>query len=171
MPPHSQLATDLLDRTIRNIEQAQGHICHRTTAADIIQAQDNSASDIVLLPSTGMAGHVPRFDVVASTPSLQVENNTPINLACDLAASTTLLQSLRTRNSILVADLARAMHSLQQHEGKASKSLSGVHRSRAKWMIVAIFSLAIWVVHLWWCWYMRVEFEYIQKRRGQVFGL
>lgn len=94
-----------------------------------------------------------------------------MNLTSDLTASTTLLQNLRVRNSILVADLTRATLSLQRHEGSTIKLLSRVRRSRAKWMAVAIFSIAIWVLYLWWCWHMRVEFEYIRKRRRDVFGL
>ena len=37
MPPLPQLGNDVLDRTIRNIEQAQGRPRHHTTAADILQ--------------------------------------------------------------------------------------------------------------------------------------
>ena len=174
MSPPTQLDNDVLDRTIRNIEQAQGHSRHRTTAADILQAQASNGSDLVSLPSSDMPGAAPPVDVDdtgASMPPPQIEVNTPINLTSDLAASTTLLQNLRVRNSILVADLARATLSLQQHEGSTIKLLSRVRRSRAKWMAVAIFSIAIWVLYLWWCWHMRVEFEYIRKRRRDVFGL
>jgi hypothetical protein len=174
MPPPPQLYGDVLDRTIRSLEQAQGHVRHRTTAAQILQPPTSDKPELALLSPTGMVEHASAVGVhatAASIPSLQVEANTPYNLISDLAASTTLLKSLRTRNSILVADLARALDSLQQHEGKAFKLLSGVCRSRTKWMAAAIFSLAIWMVYLWWCWYMRVEFEYIRKRRGEVFGL
>ncbi|KAM0705991.1 hypothetical protein Q7P35_007351 [Cladosporium inversicolor] len=172
MPPPPQLGNDVLDRTIRNIEQAQGLSRHHISAADILQAQASNEPDLVSLPSSGIPGAPDNVDDTgASITSPQIEVNAPINLTSDLAASTTLLQSLRVRNSILVADLARATHSLQQHEGSTTKLLSRVRRSKAKWMAVAIFSLAIWVVYSWWCWYMRVEFEYIRKRRGEVFGL
>jgi len=174
MPPPAQLSNDVLDRTIRNIEQAQGHSRNRTTAADILQAQASKEPDFVSLPSSGMPRAVPPaelHDTGASMPPPQIEVNTPINLTSALAASTTLLQSLLVRNSILVADLARATLSLQQHEGSTIKLLSRVRRSRAKWMAVAIFSIAIWMVYLWWCWHMRVEFEYIRKRRREAFGL
>ena len=174
MPPPLQLDTDVLDRTIRNIEQAQGHSRHHTTAADILQAQANNEPDLVSLPSSDMPGAIPAVggdDAPASISSLQVEINRPINLTSDLVASTTLLQSLRVRNSILVADLARVTLSLQQHDGTTAKLLSRVHRSKTKWKIATICSLTIWLVYLWWCRYMRVEFEYIRKRRGEVYGL
>ena len=135
MPPPPGLGNDVLDRTIRNIEQAQGHSRHRTTAADILQAQASNGSDLVSLPSSDMPGAAPPVDVDdtgASMPPPQIEVNTPINLTSDLAASTTLLQNLRVRNSILVADLALATLSLQQHEGSTIKLLSRVRRSRAK---------------------------------------
>jgi len=174
MPPPPDLDGDVLDRTIRNIEQAQGLSRHHTTAADILQVPASGEPELVSLPSTGMAGRAPTATVddnAASISSPQIEINAPINLTSDLAASTTLLQSLRIRNSILVADLARATLSLQQHEGTATKLLSKVHRSRIKWMGAAICSLTMWMMYLWWCWYMRVEFEYIRKRREEVFGL
>lgn len=174
MPPPTQLDDDVLVRTIRNIEQAQGHSRHRTTTANILQAHASNGSDLVSLPSSGVPGAVPPvniYDTGASMPPPQVEVSAPIHLTSDLAASTALLQSLRTRNSILVADLARVTLSLQQHEGSTIKLLSRARRSRAKWMVVAIFSLAIWILYLWWCWHMRVEFEYIRKRRSEVFGL
>jgi hypothetical protein len=174
MPPPLQLDTDVLDRTIRNIEQAQGHSRHHTTAAEILQAQASNEPDLVSLPSSDMPGAIPAVggdDAPAGISSLQVEINRPINLTSDLVASTTLLQSLRVRNSILVADLARVTLSLQQHDGTTAKLLSRVHRSKTKWKIATICSLTIWLVYLWWCRYMRVEFEYIRKRRGEVYGL
>lgn len=171
MPPAPQFVDDVLDRTIHNIEQAQGRSRHHTTAADILQAQASNGSSLVSFPSTGFAPTVDDHDAAASISSLQVDANTLINLTSDLAESTTLLQSLRVRNNILIDDLARATLSLQQHEGSTTKSLSKLHRGRAKWMVAAIFSFAIWVVYLWWCWYMRVEFEYIRRRRAEVFGL
>ena len=138
-PP--QLKDDVIDRTIRNIEQAQGRARHHITTADILQAQASNRPDLVSLPSSDVPGAVPPADVDdtgASMPLPQIELKAPINLTSDLAASTTLLQSLRTRNSILVADLARATLSLQQHEGNTTKLLSEVHRSRAKWMAAAM---------------------------------
>ena len=170
MPPLPRLHDDVLDRTIRNIEQAQGKCRHRTTAADILQATASNEAELASLPSTGMAGLAPT-SVNIDDPAANIPSLAPINLTSDLAASTTLLQSLRVRNSILVADLARAMQSLQHHEEKAIKVLSLIRRSRAKWMIAAVCSLMIWMVYLWWCWNMRVEFQYIRKRRGEVFGL
>lgn len=174
MPPPPQLGTDVLDRTIRNIEQAQGRARHHTTAAGILQAQASIEPDLVSLPSSDMPGGVPAVgghDAAASISSLQVEINRPINLTSDLAASTTLLQNLRVRNSILVADLARVTLSLQQHDVIASKLLSRAYRSKTRWKVATICSLTIWLVYLWWCRYMRVEFEYIRKRRGEVYGL
>ena len=174
MPPPMQLDSDVLARTIRNIEQAQGRARRHTTTADILQTQFSNRSDLVFLPSSGMPGAAPAVDiddVAASISSPRIEVKPPINLTSDLAASTTLLQSLRTRNSILVADLARATLSLQEHEGSTIKLLSRARRSRAKWMAVAICSLWIWVLYLLWCWHMRVEFEYIRARRREVFGL
>lgn len=169
MPPTENSHSDLLARTIRNIEQAQGRLRHHATAGDIMQAPANIESESVSLPSTTMNGPAPSSslgDVFAPE-----EDGKPINLTSDLAASTTLLQSLRTRNSILVDDLARATQSLSSHEGKVGKTLSNERSSKIKWMIAATCSLAIWAVYVWWCWYMRVEFEYIRKRRGEVFGI
>jgi hypothetical protein len=106
---------DVLDRTIRNIEQAQGRPRHHTTAADILQPPPSDEVELVSLPSTGMAGRAPASSIddnAAGRSSPQIEIITPINLTSDLAASTTLLQSLRVRNSILVADLARVTLSL-----------------------------------------------------------
>ena len=171
MPPPPQIGNDVLDRTIRNIEQAQGCPRHRTTAADVLQAQASNGSGLVSLPSTSSAPSVDDHDAAASISSLQADGNTLINLTSDLAASTTLLQSLRVRNNILIDDLARATLSLQQHESTATKLLFKVHRSRAKWMAAAIVSFAVWVAYLWWCWYMRVEFQYIRRRRAEVFRL
>lgn len=174
MPPPIQLDSDVLDRTIRNIEQAQGRVRRHTTTADILQAQSSNRSDVVSLSSSSMHGAAPAVnidDVAASISSPRIEVKTRINLTSDLAASTTLLQSLRTRNSVLVADLARATLSLQEHEGSTIKLLLRARRSRARWMAVAISSLWIWVLYLMWCWHMRVEFEYIRTRRREVFGL
>jgi hypothetical protein len=174
MPPLPDLGNGVLDRTIRNIEQAQGHARHHTTAADILRAQASNEADLVSLPLSGMPGADPAVggnDAPANASSLQIQTKTPIDLTSDLAASTTLLQSLCIRNSILVADIARVTLSLQQRDGTTSKLLSRLRRSKAKWKIATICSLTIWLVYLWWCWYMRVEFEYIRRRRGEVFGL
>lgn len=176
MPQPPQLDTDVLDRTMRNIEQAQGRARHHTTAADILQAQASDEPDLISVPSSGMPVAVPADrgdddDAPASISSLQIEINAPINLTSDLAASTTLLQSLRIRNSILVDDLARVTLSFQQHDGVSSKLLIRVRRSRTKWKVATICSLTTWLMYLWWCWYMRVEFEYIRKRRGEMYGL
>lgn len=169
MPPPENPHNDLLARIIRNIEQAQGRLRHHATTVDIVQAPANVESELVSLSSTDMPGPAPPPSLGdAATPE---QDNTPINLTSDLAASTTLLQSLRTRNSILVDDLARAAQSLLRHEGKAGKELSNERSSKVKWMIAATCSLAVWAVYVWWCWYMRVEFEYIRKRRGEVFGV
>jgi len=174
MPPPPQLDTGVLDRTIRNIEQAQGYSRHNTTAANILQAQASNEPDLISLPSSGIPGAVPAVggdDAPASISSLRIEVTTPINLTSDLAASTTLLQSLRVRNSILVADLARVTLSLQQHDGTTAKLLSRLRRSKAKWKVAAICSFLVWLMYLCWCWHMRVEFEYIRKRRGEVYGV
>lgn len=175
MPPPPELGNDVLDRTIRNIEQAQGYSRHHTTAADILQAHASNEPDLVSLPSSDTPGAARTVggddDAAASMPLPQIEINAPINLTSDLAASTTLLQSLRARNSILVADLARVTLSLQQHDGTTFKLLSRLRRSKTKWKVATLCSLTTWLVYLWWCWSMRVEFEYIRKRRGEVYGL
>lgn len=169
-----KLNNSVLARTICNIEQAQGHVRHRTTGTDILQAPAGNNGEPTSLFSTGMTGHASAVDAgntAASIAPVQAKVNTPINLTSDLAASTALLQSLRTRNSILVADLARATHSLDHHEAKAAKLLSSVRSSKARWMVAAVFLFTVWAVYLWWCWFMRVEFEYIRKRQGEVFGV
>ena len=174
MHPPLQPSNDVLDRTVRNIEQAQGLPRHHATTADILQAQANSGLHMASLPPADMRSAIPPVgvdDTESNMPTPQIELNAPIDLTSDLAASTTLLQSLRTRNSILVADLARVTLSLQQHEGSSIKLLSRMRRSRSNWMAVAILFLVIWALYLWWCWHTRVEFEYIRKRRREVFGL
>jgi hypothetical protein len=94
-----------------------------------------------------------------------------VNLNLDLNCSTALLRSLRTRNSILVADLARVNSSLTHHEDKTAAILLIESRKRVKWMATAAFTFALWTVYLLWWWFMSVEFEYIRKRRGAIFGL
>jgi hypothetical protein len=173
MPP-PQLCNTVLARTIRNIEQAQGLIRHHTTTGDLLQASPDEQPELISLSSSDMAGPAPTVGSseaatnVAPTPE---QGHPPINLTSDLAASTTLLQSLRTRNLILAADLARTTQSLLHHEGLAGKALSSERNRRVKWTIAATCSLATWAAYLWWCWHMRVEFEYVRKRRGEVFGI
>jgi hypothetical protein len=173
MPP-PQFCDTVLARTIRNIEQAQGLGRHHATAVDVLRASPDEHPELISLSSSDMAGPAPTAtasDVANNIAPAPEQGHPPINLTSDLAASITLLQSLRTRNSILAADLARTTHSLLHHEGAAGKALSSERSRRVKWTIAATCSLATWAVYLWWCWHMRVEFEYIRKRRGEVSGV
>jgi hypothetical protein len=169
----AQYHNSVLDRTIRNIEQAQGLLRHHTAAADIFQtpAHVEEIGDVISLSSLDMTN----FDSPVSISSIatyhtftpgQPQSRAPINLTSDLLASTTLLQSLRTRNSILAADLARATQSLVSHESRTGKE----RISKAKWRVAATCSLLTWAVYLWWCWVMRVEFAYIRRRGEHWFG-
>jgi hypothetical protein len=173
MPP-PQLCDTVLARTIRNVEQAHGLDRHHATAFDVLRASPDELPELISLSSSDMAGPAPTAttsDVPTDVAPAPEQGHPPINLTSDLAASTTLLQSLRTRNSILAADLARATHSLLHHQVTAGRVLSSERSRRVKWTIAATCSLATWAVYLWWCWHMRVEFEYIRKRRGEVFGV
>jgi hypothetical protein len=173
MPP-PQLCNTVLARTIRNIEQAQGFNRHHVTAVDALRASPDEQPGLVSLSSSDMAGPAPAAgtsdDATNAVPAPE-QSLARISLTSDLAASTTLLQSLRTRNSILAADLARATQTLLRHEGSAGKALSSERSRRVKWTIAATCSLATWLVYIWWCWHMRVELQYIRKRRKEVFGI
>jgi hypothetical protein len=173
MPP-PQLCNTVLARTIRNIEQAQGIDHHHATAVDVLRASPDEQVELVSLSSSDMADPAPaasNINVANNTAPAPEQGLLRINLTSDLAASTTLLQSLRTRNSILAADLARTTQSLLHHEGTAGKTLSSERSRRVKWTIAATCSFMVWAAYLWWCWHMRVEFEYIRKRKGEVFGI
>lgn len=172
MPPPLQTYNSVLGRTIHNIEQAQGiEICH-ATMRDILQASDTEQADMISLPSTSdMNGSSPSLPDSSADVATASNDLAARSLISDLNSSTALLRNLRLRNSILAADLARAINSLTQHEDKSAAILLIESRKRVKWMMAAVFSLALWAAYLWWCWYMRVEFEYIRKRRGEVFGV
>ncbi|KAM0714799.1 hypothetical protein Q7P37_009263 [Cladosporium fusiforme] len=192
MAPPLNSYNDVLSRTVRNLEQAQRIPQHHLTVNDILQRQgqastsDDNAPDMTSLPSTNasMASNLNAVPSAASDdgdgehhhqthpPPLPYPQptNLPI-LTANLNESTALLQNLQTRNAILSADLARATASLAQHEQRTSDLLSEQCRSKAKWTATAVCSFAIWIVYVFWCWCMRVEFEYIRKRRGEVLGL
>jgi hypothetical protein len=172
MPPPLQTYNSVLGRTIHNIEQAQGINIHHATMRDILQADDTEHADMTSLPSTSdmVAISPPSSD--GSAEAVVAPNYiTTVNLISDLNCSTALLRNLRTCNSILVADLARVNGSLTHHEDKTAAILLIESRRKVKWMAIAAFTFALWSVYLLWCWFMSVEFEYIRKRRGEVFGL
>lgn len=160
LPPPDNSST-MLARTVRNVEQAEGSIRQRTTVADILQAPDVEEVDIATPASANMIS-----PASATSPIGNATNNAPApaefptraSLTRDLTTSTALVESLRLRNSILAADLAR-------HEDKAT----GLRLDRAKWMAIALFALLLGVVYLSWCRYMSVEMEYIRERREKEF--
>ena len=169
MPPPLQTYNSVLGRTIHNIEQAQGIDIYHATMRDILQAPDTEQADMISLPSTS-AGPPPPSEGSADFETA-LNGLATRSLISDLNSSTALLQNLRLRNNILVADLAHATDSLTRHDEKTEAVFLIESQRRVRWMVAAAFSFALWVVHLWWCWYMRVEFEYIRKRRGDFFGL
>lgn len=147
MSPPQESPTSVLDRTIRNLEQAQSSTRQHATARDV-------------LPPASDAEDPPAAPTMASPPA-------PTNLTADLIRSTALLHNLRARNAILSADLARAADSMAERGSQADAE----KRCKTRWAVTAFCSFALWAVYLVWCWYMRVEFEYIRRRRGEVFGL
>jgi hypothetical protein len=166
MPPSLQTYNSVLGRTIHNIEQAQGIDIHHATMRDIFQADDSEQADMISLPSTS------DMDATSPPPSDGAPSRlATVNLISDLNCSTALLRNLRICNSILAADLARVNSSITHHENKTAAILLIERRRRVKWMATAAFTFALLMVYLSWCWYMRVEFEYIRKRRGEAFGL
>lgn len=176
MPPLAHSYNNVLHRTVRNLEQAQGVVRRRATVAELLQTHASEETNLSNPPpeSASMAN-----DAQSLASSADADTDTsptpavpaPINLTADLTASTALLQNLRTRNSILAADLGRITTTLTSCEQIAAKALSDESRSRTRWMFAAAGMFGVWVAYLWWCWYMRVEFEYMRKRRGEVFGV
>jgi len=163
-----------------NIEQAQGLVAHHATMSDIFRAaEDHEQADLISLPSTSdgiiTSPSSPPSDDDASSDAAAAPAPTrlhTVDLISDLNSSTALVRNLRTRNSILAADLARVNTSLtRHHEEKTAAILLVESRRRVKWMATASFTFVLWMVYLAWCWFMRVEFEYIRKRRGEFFGL
>lgn len=179
-PPPLQTYNSVLGRTIHNISQAQGLIVHHATMSDIFRAADNpdEQADMISLPSTSdeiASPSPPPSDDDASSDAAAAPAPTrlpTVDLISDLNSSTALVRNLRTRNTILAADLARVNTSLtRHHEEKTAAILLVESRRRVQWMATASFTFVLWMVYLAWCWFMRVEFEYIRKRRGEFFGL
>lgn len=168
MPPPLQTYNSVLSRTIHNLEQARGIDIYHATMQDILQASDTEQAGMISLPSTSASPPPPSDD--SADVATALNDLATRNLISDLTSSTTLLRNLRLRNSILVADLARTTDSLTRHDEETAAVLLIESRRRVRWMVAAAFSFALWAAYLWWCWYMRVEFEYIRKRRGEVFG-
>jgi hypothetical protein len=172
MPPPLQTYNSVLGRTVQNLEQAQGINIHHATMCDILQADDTEQADMVCLPSTSDMDAISLPPSDSSAEAVTAPNRlATVNLISDLNSSTALLRNLRTRNYILAADLARINSSLTHHEDKTAAVLLIESRRRVKWMATATFTFVLWTVYLLWCWFMRVEFEYIRKRRGEFFGL
>jgi hypothetical protein len=176
MPPPLQTYNSVLGRTIHNIEQAQGTEIYHATMSDIFRVDDTEQAEMISLQSTSdmnVANSPPPSD--GSADATPAPNGLATKgLISDLNCSTALLRNLRVRNSILAADLSRATASLSRREEKEAIATAALllieSRRRIKWMATAAFTFALWVVYLLWCWYMRVEFEYIRQRRGEVFG-
>jgi hypothetical protein len=172
MAPPPQTYNSVLSRTIQNLEQAQGIEVYHATMSDIFHADDTEQADVISLPSTSDENaNTPPPSVGSEEAVLASNGLATVDLISDLNCSTALLRNLRARNSILTADLARANTSLILHEEKLSGILLIESRRRVRWMATAAFTFALWTAYLLWCWYMRVEFEYIRKRRREVFGL
>jgi hypothetical protein len=175
-PPPLQTYNSVLGRTIHNIEKAQGLVVHHATMSDIFRAaKEPEQADMISLPSTSdeiIAPSPPPSDDYSSDAAAPAPTRLPtVDLISDLNCSTALVQNLRIRNTILAADLARVNTSLTHHEEKMAAILLIESRRRVKWMATAAFAFVLWMVYLAWCWFMRVEFAYIRKRRGEFFGL
>lgn len=172
MPPLLQTYNSVLGRTIHNLEQAQGIDFYRATMRDILQADQTEQADMISLSSTSDPNvNSPPLSDASDDAMIASSHPATANLISDLNSSTALLRNLRLRNSILAADLARVTGSFTHYEEKSAAILLIESRRRIKWTVTAAFTFALWMVYLWWCWYMRVEFEYIRKRRGEVFGV
>lgn len=175
MPPPLQTYNSVLGRTIHNIEQAQGLVIHHATMSDIFRAaEDPEQADMISLPSTSdeiVAPSPPPSDASSDVAAPAPTVLPTVDLISDLNCSTALVRNLRTRNTILAADLTRVNTSLTRHEEKTAAILLIESRRRVKWMAAAAFAFAFGMLYLSWCWFMRVEFEYIRKRRGEFFGL
>ena len=172
MAPPPQTYNSVLSRTVQNLEQAQGIVVYRATMSDIFRADDTEQADIISLPSTSdESANTPPPSVGSEEAVLASNGLATVGLISDLNCSTALLRNLRARNSILTADLARANTSLTRHEDQTAGILLVEGRSKIRWMGTAAFTFALWTAYLSWCWYMRVEFEYIRKRRREAFGL
>jgi len=172
MPPTLHTYNSVLDRTIHNIEQAQGLDVYHATMSDIFRADDTEQAEMVSLPSTSNEdANTPPPSEGSTEAVIALPRPEIATLVSDLNCSTALLRNLRTRNAILAADLARVTVSLTRHEEKTAAVLVVESRRRVKWMLTAAFTFALWMFYLLWCWYMRVEIEYIRKRRGEFFGI
>jgi hypothetical protein len=175
MAPPLQTYNSVLNRTVQNLEQAQGIHLNHATMSEIFRADDSEQADVISLPSTSDESDntPPPSDSSASADDVPPPSNglATANLIADLNCSTACLRNLRVRNSILSADLARANTSLTRREDKTASILLIESRKRVKWMATAAFTFALWVVYLLWYWYMRVEFQYIRKRRAATFGI
>jgi hypothetical protein len=175
MTPPLQTYNSVLSRTVQNLEQAQGLHVNHATMSDIFRPDDIEQADVISLPSTSDESDnaPPPSDSSASADDVPPPPNglATVDLIADLNCSTACLRNLRVRNSILSADLARVSVSLTRHEEKTAGILLIESRRRVKWMATAAFTFALWMVYLLWCWYMRVEFQYIRKRRAAAFGI
>jgi hypothetical protein len=172
MPP-LQTYNSVLSRTVQNLEQAQGTPIYHATMSDIFRVDDTEQADVISLPSTSDENdNTPPPSDGSEQEAVTGSNGlATATLISDLNCSTALLRNLRVRNSIITADLARANTSLTSHEEKTAGILLIESRRRVKWMATAGFTFALWTAYLLWCWYMSVEFQYIRKRRAEVFGL
>lgn len=157
MPPPLESYNGLLSCTVRNIEQAQGIPQHHLTVDDILQQPDQT-------PIDDQANGSMSSEPTPTPPTIPL-------LTTNLNESTTLLRNLQTRNAILSADLARATASLAQQEAKTGLLLAEQSRRKVGWGFAAVGWVLVWLVYVAWCWVMRVEFEYIRRRRSEVFGL
>ena len=92
-------------------------------------------------------------------------------LVDDLVASTALVNNLRVRCDIHQADLARCKADLASQKIEADEKIKQASKDMMTWLITSCASLGMSVVYVGWCWVNRVEFEYIQRRRREMFGL
>ena len=165
--------SNLLSRTILNLEQAKGLARHHTTARDILQAFSSENSETTSTSLDVMSNSA--LEAVHASPRVptggSITATSPEVLTTNLNESTALLRNLRARNSILAADLARTAAFLAHQEERAAKMLAMKQRSKTRWTLAFLCSSSLWVLYLWWCWCMRVEFEYIRKRRVEAFGI
>lgn len=122
-----------------------------------------------IVPETPMPGLEPlAMNVVDRLEQITVDRR---RLVDDLNASTALVKNLRLRCDIHEADLVRYKAALKSQEVESDAKVKQVMKDRTTWILTSCASLGISAAYVGWCWVNRVEFEYIQRRRREMFGL
>lgn len=195
----------VLDRTLQNLDLAQGSTAHlRIPVSEVRRPDDHGtwkriyasaplASRTDTIISDSAARSRSSLDDMAPANMHDVVPETPLHgpepvatndrdrleqitvdrrrLVDDLNASTALIKNLRLRCQIHEADLARCKASLDSCRIDADTKINQALKDRMVWLITTCASLGMSAVYIGWCWVNRAEFEYIQRRRREMFGL